>query len=269
MEKNEFKQYVKSVISEIKSEKKKSLVKENFTQLVKTLLEEVKKEKDDEKKSKTDGKKDADKCYLNQEKSKYKSDIDNDPAKTANKLVSSIKSVVGKIEKKIQVVIDDHDTIVVKQPGVFYVRVKTKWNDMFDVEAYRNMSDLVRAIGLNFDQVIDFIKVNFVNTDQKSAIQTSRDKHFDLINKEKENGDKKSKELPKGEGVKHKEVKDSEIENAVTDKKDEPTAAMSEVKEKDIEKQSDHGVEKNKEMPKIQKMVKKTIDDDLTKNFKK
>jgi len=263
MEKQEFKQYVKSVVSEIKSEKNKSLVKENFINLVKTLLEEVKSEKEEEKKSGDNNKKES---YLNQEKSKYKSDIDKDPSKTPTKLVSSLKSVVSKIGKKIQVVLDEHDTIVVKQPGVFYIRIKTKWNDRFDVAAYRNMTDLVRAVGLDFNQVIDFVKVNFVNSDKKTAISTSRDKSMENM---EDNSKKKSKELPKTEPVKHMEVKDKDIENAVTDKKDEPTAQMSPVNEKDIEKQSDHGVEKNKEMPKIQKMVKKEIDSDLTKNFKK
>lgn len=225
---NEFKNFVRSIISE--SKKKKS-------------------DEDSEKKEKTAIAKD----YLDQETSKYRKDIDNEPSENIHKLLASIRAVVNKIGKKIEVFKDDHNDIMVRQAGIFYIRINPKWFGSFDVEAYRNLSDRIIAVGLNYTQLINFIKVNF--SDKKASyVQTA-------YNKSKENLEdrsvKKAKELPKTEPVKNKEVPAKEKEDAVTDKDDEPNAPMAAVEEKDIKRQEDYGVEKNKRMAPMQKMIKK------------
>jgi hypothetical protein len=237
--------------------------RDEFKNFVKSIILEVKKDKKEAPKSDADKK--GSKSYLDNEKSKYRKDVNNDPADTVQKLVASIRAIVNKIGKKIEVVLDDHNDIMVRQKGVFYIRVSPKWSGIFDVEAYRNMSDRIYAVALTNDQVLDFIKVNF-SEKKPSYVQAAYDKSMNHL---KDASDKKAKELPKGETVKHIDVPAKDIEDAVTDKNDLPDAPMATVKEKDMERQEDHGVEKNKEMPKVQKMIKKEVDDDLTKNWKK
>ena len=236
--------------------------KDAFRQFVRSIILEVKKEKEKDPDKEGKGKKNS---YLDNEKPKYRRDVDNEASKTVNKLVTRIKTVVSGIDKGIKVVLDDHNDIMVTNPGMFKIRVKPKWSGMFDVEAYRNMSDRIYAIGLSNEQVLNFIRVNFVEEGKKSYVQTAHDKAIDQT----KDASKRPKDLPKGEKVKEKEVPDKEVEDAVSDKKDQPNAPMSVITDKDVERQEDHGVEKNKEMPKIQKMVKKEVDDDLTKSWKK
>jgi len=223
-----------------------------FRNFVKSIILEVKKEKGS-----------GENCYLNGEKDKFKKDVDNKESETVHKLLGQIETAVKKIDKNISVILDDHNDIMVKHPGIFSIRVKPKWSGIFDVEAFRNMSDRVYAIGLDVKQVMNFIKVNFV-ANKKSYVQTAYDKSIGNL---KDDSEKKAKELPKGNAVKQKEVGDKDKEDDVTDKKDEPDSPMKPVE--DVKRQEDHNVEKNKEMPKIQKMVKKEVDDDLTKNWKK
>lgn len=240
--------------------------KESFRHFVKSILLEVKKERSGKKDSNSDEKPNKNQSYLDNESTKYKRDINNDPNETLKKMVSKIKTAVAKISKGISVNLDDHNDITVLNPGLFKIRVKPKWSGMFDVEAYVNMSDRVYAIGLNASQVLDFIKVNFAQEGgRKSYVQTAYDT---AINQTKD-ASKRAKDLPQGEKVKEKEVPDKEIEDAVSDKKDNPDAPMSVITDKNVVRQEDHDVEKNKEMPKIQKMIKKEVDDDLSKSWKK
>jgi hypothetical protein len=237
--------------------------KDEFKNFVKSIILEVKKEKETPDSEKKKSKKDSN--YLNQEKSKYRDNVDNDKDNTVQKLISQIKPIVKKIHKDTTVFLDDHNDIMVRYPGMFSIRINPKWSGMFDVEGFRNMSDRVYAIGLSNEQVIDFIKKNFTG-DNKSYVQMAYDKVKDqTVDATK----RKVKDLPKGETVKHMEVDEDDIEKSVTDKKDEPDAQMSVVNDKDVKRQEDFDVQKNKQMPKIQKMIKKEVDDDLTKNWKK
>jgi predicted dienelactone hydrolase len=236
--------------------------KDEFRNIVKSIILEVKKEKKSEV---DDTKPEKNSDYLDQETPKYRRDLDNDPNKTSTKLLASIRPIVNKLGKNIQVVMNDNRDIMVKQPGIFSILIKPKWAGMFDVEAFRNMTDRVYAVGLSYEQVINFIKVNFAS-ENKSYVQKAYDKAKDQT---EDSTKKKAKELPKTEPVKYMKVADKDIEDAVTDKNDQPDSQMSTVKEKDMERQEDHSVEKNKEMPKVQKMIKKEVDDDLTKNWKK
>ena len=235
--------------------------KTDFKNLVKTIICEVKKAKKESDVSNENSGDD----YLNQEKSKFRANVENDPKETATSLLKSVTSLVKKIDKDNCAELDDHGDIKASQPGVFYIRISPKWAGMYDVEAYKNMSDRIYAIGLNKNQVMDFIKVNF--SEKKTGyVQSAYDKSLGNL---KDNSEKKSKELPKGEPVKTKDVAKSDKEDAVTEKTDQPDSPLKTVDDKKIERQEDHGVEKAKNMPKAQKMSKKTVDDDLTKSWKK
>jgi hypothetical protein len=239
--------------------------KNEFKSFLREVILEVKKENKDYEDSSYFKKKDKQNDYLNGEQDKYRKDVDNDPSKTVESLVKKIEYAVKRIDKKITVELDDHNDITIILAGVFRVRVIPKWSGIFDVEAFRNMSDRIYAVGLDNEQVLNFIKVNFAVT-KKSYVQTAYDKSMSNL---EDKSKKKAKELPKGESVKEKDIPEKDKEDEVSEKTDQPDSPMSVVKETDIQKQSDHGVEKNKEMSKIQKMIKTEVDDDLTKSWKK
>lgn len=234
--------------------------KDQFRQFVKSLILEVSKESksdDDKKESKS-------KDYLDNTDEKYTSDVDGSYDKTSEKLCGQLDRIVKKINKAASCTLTVNNEIIASIPGEFTIRVKPVGPNLFNVEAYRNMSDLVYAIALDKEQVIDFVKVNFV-TRKKSYVQGAFDKSRENL-KDKT---KKEKDLPKGEPVKPAEVSDKDKEDAVTDKNDDPSSPMTSVKEKDIERQEDHAVEKAKNMSKAVKMAHKEVDSDLTKSWKK
>ncbi len=233
MKKDEFRNFVKSIIFEVKKEKSKNTVNSDSTNKVSGEI------------------------------GNYTRDVDT--KKSTSDLFKKIESIVKKIDKNIRMVHSDHDIIGVVLTGVFTIKITPKWSGIYDVEAYRNMTDRIFVPAQTEEQVLEVIKTNF-STDKKSYVQTSYEKAVDQT---KDVSKKRSKELPDGETVKHKEVPDKDKEDSVTKKSDLPDAKMSEVNEKSIERQEDHGVEKNKSMSKIQKMIKKEVDDDLTKSWKK
>lgn len=226
--------------------------KEQFRQYVKSILLEVKKEKDsgEKKDPKT-------KDYLDSTSSKYKRDVDGGFDDTAAKLVQQIERVVKKIDKQATCVLDDHNDITAILPGEFKIRISPRGASLYNVEAFRNMTDRVYAVSLSKEQVIDFVKVNFA-VRKTGYVQSAYDKSMENM---KDSSEKKSKELPKGETVKTIEVPEKNVEDAVIDKKDLPNSPMSPAEEP--KRQEDHSVEKAKNMAKAQKMSKKVVDDTL------
>ncbi len=105
--------------------------------------------------------------------------------------------------------------------------------------------------------MIDFVKVNFA-VSKKGYVQSAYDKSIGHL---KDDSEKRSKELPKGEPVDHKEVSDKDVEDAVEDKRDLPDAPM--IPTETPKRQEDHGVEKAKNMTKSVAMSKKDVDDTL------
>ena len=225
----------------------------NYKSLFTSLILEAKKEMEQED---SDIK---DKDYKNQEQSKYSKNIDMDYDNSPTKLVKSLQYLTKRINKNIEVFIDDHKDVKVVLKDVFYVRINPKFRGYFDVEAYKNMTDRIYAIGLSFDQVLNFVKVNF-GVKTKSYVQSAYDKSMDnLVDKTK----KQVKDLQQSEPLKVKDVDKKEIEKSIDKKEDEPNAPMSTVNDKKIEKQVDHEPVKPK--------MKKTKDDDdsHTVNWKK
>ena len=227
MKKNEFHNFVKSIILEVKKEKKVS---------------------DEKEKSKD---------YLNNEEPKYKRDVDKKHDESTSKLIKSIRAIVNKIGKGINVVGDVRGNVVVEMPEMFYVKITPKWSGIYDVEAFKDLTDRIYAVGLSYQQILDFIKVNF-SKDKTGYVQSAYDKSMNNI---KDSSEKKSKDLPKGEVVKHKEVFNKDKEDLSKDH--DQSNSLETIKEKDIERQEDHGIEKPKTMSSAVKMSKKTIDDEL------
>lgn len=226
--------------------------KEQFRQYVKNIILEVKKEKDD------GGKKDKKtKNYLDNTDSKYKKDVDGAFDDTSAKLTQQIEQIVKKIDKNASCVLDDHNDITAILPGEFRIRINPVGAGLFNVEAFKNMTDRVYAVALSKEQVIDFVKINFVAR-KKGYVQTAYDKSMENM---KDASEKKSKDLPKGETIKPIEVPEKEKEDAVSNKNDMPHAPMT--PSVDPKRQEDHGVEKAKNMTKSVKMAHKEVDGTL------
>jgi hypothetical protein len=229
--------------------------KDEFRNLVKTVILEVKQEKSKE----PDYMKRKDKkSYLNGEKSKYQRNVDNKVDKTAHALLDKIVNVVKGIDTNIEAILDDHNDISVRLPGVFRIRIRPNWSNNYTVEAFRNMSDRVYAVGLDGKQVLNFIRVNFV-ANKKGYVQSAYDKVVDQM---KDKTEKKAGELPKTEKVPNKEVPEKDKEDLSKDEDHDQSAPMSVAEEP--ERQEDHGVEKAKNMSKAVAMSKKDVDDSLT-----
>jgi hypothetical protein len=233
--------------------------KEQFRQYVKSIILEVKKDKK-ENSEKTDTKSSD---YLNNTDSKYKRDVDGKFGETSAKMVKQIERIVKKIDKNASVVLDDHNDITAILPGEFRIRVSPKGAGLFNVEAYKNMTDRVYAVSLSTEQVIDFVKINFVAR-KKGYVQSAYDKSMDNL---KDSSEKKSKDLPKSNAVKKVEVSDKDKEDL--SKKHDQSIPLEPVDEKDVERQEDHDVEKPKNMAKSLKTAHKEIDGELTKSWKK
>jgi len=228
--------------------------KDQLRNLIRNLILEVKKEKTEKEEAPYLDKKDGTTNYLNGEKSKYKKNVDNKPGHTAHALLAKIEKAVKKIDSIISVELDDHNDITVIFPGVFRIRVRPNWSNNYNVEAFRNMSDRVYAVGLDDKQVLNFIKVNFA-TQKKSYQQKAYDKSMDNL---KDKTEKKAAELPKTEPVDPIEVPEKEKEE-LDHPQDDPMSVAEEPK-----RQEDHDVEKNKAMKDAMKMAKKDVDDSLT-----
>lgn len=223
--------------------------KDEFRNLVKSVILEVKQEK--AKEPDYMKRKDRKNSYLNGERSKYKKNVDNKPNKTVHALLDKIVKAVKPIDDNIEAILDDNNDISVRLPGVFRIRVRPNWTNNYNVEAFRNMSDRVYAVGLDDKQVMDFIRVNFA-ANKKGYVQSAYDKAMDQT---KDKTEKKVKELPKTEPVKNLEPTEKEKEEAISsdvDKQDDPLKVAEEP-----ERQEDHGVEKAKNMAKAVAMSKK------------
>jgi hypothetical protein len=223
--------------------------KDEFRNLVKSVILEVKQEKKDG--SPYMKRKDGPNSYLNGEKSKYQRNVDNKSNKTVHALLDKITKLVNPIDPNIECILDDHNDISVRLPGVFRIRIAPHWSNNYNVEAFRNMSDRVYAIGLNDKQVMDFIRVNFV-ANKKGYVQSAYDKAMDQT---KDKTEKKAKEIPKTEPVKNLDPTEKEKEAGISndvDKQDEPMKVAEEP-----ERQEDHGVEKAKNMAKSMAMSKR------------
>lgn len=230
--------------------------RDEFRNLVKTVILEVKKEREEDplytkKKEKKNN-------YLNGEKSKYTRNVDNKQNKTVHALLDKIVKIVNPIDPNIEAILDDHNDISVRLPGMFRIRVRPNWSNNYNVEAFRNMSDRVYAIGLDDKQVLNFIRVNFA-ANKKGYVQGAYDKAMDQT---KDKTEKRAAELPKTEKVPNKEVPEKDIEDLGKDEDHDQSAPMSVAEEP--ERQEDHGVEKAKNMKKAVTMSKKDVDDSLT-----
>jgi hypothetical protein len=194
----------------------------------------------------------------------YRKDGHKPAEKVDDDMAAQLQKDVNKISKNIVVLWDDHKDLVVDAKDLFKVRIIRQWENNFNVEAFVKSQDRIKVIGLNWEQVRAFIKTNFI-TMTKTYVVKAQDK---VKTNTEDQTKKPSKDLPKSNAVKEKEVEKKEKEDEVTDKDDLPNADMKQVNDKKIEKQSDHEVDKSVMKKKVSQKKEKD-DDTLTTNWKK
>jgi len=237
----------------------KEHMKESFQSLIRSLILEVKKEKE-EKSINVD----VDEAEKEAQLKQYRKG-GNKPDEIDNEnMAAQLQKDVNKLSKNIAVFWDDHNDLTVDAKDLFKVRISKMWENNFNVEAFIKKQDRIKVIGLNWEQVRNFVKTNFV-TILKTYTTKSYEKSIQNL---EDRSAKKSKELPKTEPVKQKEVEKNDKEDAVQDEKDLPHSKMSDVDDKKIKKQSDHKEDKSITKKKVSSKMDKD-DDTLTVNWKK
>lgn len=135
----------------------------------------------------------------------------------------------------------------------YHVHIRPRWNNNFEILAYKDKTDRIKKIGCNYDEVKDFLK-SFLTSDKENYLNTA-------YNKAAENSIDKEKK--KNQGDKPQET-DEKVVDAVEKKEDLPDQPMQDVNVKKIEKQSDHSIKGEKPKYKYPKQT----DDNLTVKFK-
>lgn len=173
--------------------------------------------------------------------------------KTCLEIQEELDKEVKKIDKKYSVVKNDAGNFEMCGCEPHHIFVRPRWYNNFEVLAFKDKTDRTKKIGLNYDEVKDFLKTTLSNTDQNYVNKA--------YNKNAENS--RDKEKKKNQGDKPQET-DEKVVDAVEKKEDLPDQPMQDVNIKKIEKQVDHSVKGEKQKYKYPKQS----DDDLTVKFK-
>lgn len=135
----------------------------------------------------------------------------------------------------------------------YHIHVRPRWNNNFEILAYKDKTDRTKKIGCDYDEVKDFLK-SFLTSDKENYLNAA-------YNKSAENSIDKEKK--KNQGDKPQET-DDKVVDAVEKEEDLPDQPMQDVNLKKVEKQSDHSLKGEKAKYKYPKQK----DDNLTVKFK-
>ena len=173
--------------------------------------------------------------------------------KTCVEIAEELDKEAKKINKSYSVTKNDAGNFELCGCEPHHIFVRPRWNNNFEVLAYKDQSDRTKKIGLSYEDVIKFIKET-LTSEQDNYVDTA-------YNKSAENS--VDKEKKKNQGDKPQET-DEKVVDAVEKKEDLPDQPMQDVNIKKVEKQSDHSLKGEKAKYKYPKQT----DDDLTVKFK-
>lgn len=173
--------------------------------------------------------------------------------KTCSQIEEELDKEAKKINKSYSVTKNDAGNFELCGCDPYHVHVRPRWNNSFEILAYKDKTDRTKKIGLTYDEVKDFIK-SYLTNDKENYLNTA-------YNKAAENSLDKEKKKKQEDGPQKTDVK---VVDAVEKKEDLPDQPMQDVNLKKVEKQSDHSLKGEK--PKYK--YPKQSDDDLTVKFK-
>ena len=162
--------------------------------------------------------------------------------KTCTEIEEELNKTAQKINKSYSVTKNDAGDFELCGCEPYHIHVRPRWNNSFEVLAYKDKTDRTKKIGLTYDEVKEFIK-DYLTSDKPNYLDAA-------YNKAAENS--VDKEKKKNQGDKPPE-------------KDEyPDQSMQDINLKKVERQSDHSVKGEKPKYKFPKQT----DDSLTIKFK-
>lgn len=173
--------------------------------------------------------------------------------KTCSQIEEELDKEAKKINKSYSVTKNDAGNFELCGCDPYHVHVRPRWNNSFEILAYKDKTDRTKQIGLTYDEVKDFIKL-YLTSDKENYLNTA-------YNKAAENSLDKEKKKKQEDGLQKTDVK---VVDAVEKKEDLPDQPMQDVNLKKVEKQSDHSLKGEK--PKYK--YPKQSDDNLTVKFK-
>jgi hypothetical protein len=172
---------------------------------------------------------------------------------TCVEICEDLDKEAKKINKSYNVTKNDAGNFELCGCEPHHIFVRPRWNNNFEVLAYKDNSDRTKKIGISYKDVVKFIK---------ETLTVEKDNYVDsAYNKSAENS--VDKEKKKNQGDKPQET-DEKVVDAVEKKEDLPDQPMQDVNLKKVEKQSDHSLKGEKAKYKYPKQT----DDDLTVKFK-
>jgi len=261
MNKDFLKNLVKETLTEMKAEKtadrpaKKQRIRESLKSVIGQILKEYIASVNKPKKSKDD---------IEKERKGYAKDGNVHLDKTNEQLKDEMEKISNDIDKSIEVKWDDHGDLVVDAKELFKVRIHPMWDNNFYIESWPRLQDRVVAVGLDWEQVKNFVKANFKHDSEdieNTKVDQAKNKAMDHLEDESGKGevpkqDYESRTTIKKVGDTKKDDKDYNKPD-VEDDDDLPDQPMKPVDVDDIKKQSDH--KEHKEEPQKHKDDKRHI----------
>ena len=278
--KQSFKELVQTCLKEVKQERvEKKQLRESLKRYVRNVLREVisapnAPEQDEEETEKIN---------------KGFAKAGNEPGKdTQDQQVQDLTKVVHAINPDFNVyrenegVTGAYDSgkrsfIIVDAGNLFSVRIKERWENNFDIEAFVREGDRIIAVGLSWIQTKAFVKANF-----GEVSKTYSQKGMGKVNKNREDQTSKAdSDLPdtsvknrgtknNGEDSKLKTTKRDDMDfkkDEVPDKENQPSAPMKQVVKKPGDNpETKNKAKDNKETPQV-KPPKHDNDKELVKKM--
>lgn len=155
--------------------------------------------------------------------------------KTVKESEEQLDKEAKKINKSYGFKLNDAGNFELCACEPFHIDVRPRWNNSFEIVAYKDNSDRTKKIGATFEEVIEFLK-DFLKGDKKSYVASAHQKSVE--NSKDKTSKKKKEEGPQETGEK--------VEDAVEKEEDLPDKPMQDVDVKKIEKQSDHSLKGEK-----------------------
>lgn len=263
MTKEKFQSLVKEALSELHEQKQspRDRLKESLRPMVEQVLGEIANIKVKEIDDKKEEKEKVQKGYDFARQALYQKGGGTQRLDIANEeKEEEIRKIVDDKFKEFEVYYDDHNDLVINGQNMIKVRIVSKFENNFDIDAYFKLVDRVRAVALTWEQVKAFVKVILESLKSAEGNKTIADKQREraLANKVDQTKGKAAGpewdivknrgEKPNGEDAKLKTTKKKDMdykEDAVTNEEDLPDQPMKAVtKAGEDPKGKNHNIDK-------------------------
>lgn len=179
-EKAKFQSLVRECLAEVKVElDPRTRLKESLRKVVRNVLNEIS----------TGTKPEPDKAEKEKVQKGFAKDGNERLDKVNEKLQKELETLVHGINSDWAVYWDDRKDLNVDAKNLLRVRITPKFENNFDIDAMVKLCDRIRVIAVTWEQVKDFVKVNFSNLVNKTNADQLKDRSMSL-GKDRQTSDK-------------------------------------------------------------------------------